>query len=164
MAKQEKYRMEFINRQGDTCQVQFHYEGWTGGVTYLTPAARPFVLSEFNTDENLFKAYRPQQATINIIASDSSVTIDNFTMDNDDDILVIFSFGSFSPYWYGYILQDNFQETWLSTSHILTLTATEGIGQLSEKEFSDDGDEVVGRITPWDAIGFCLQDTVQNLI
>lgn len=164
MAKQEKYRMEFINRQGDTCQVQFHYEGWTGGVTYLTPAARPFVLSEYNTDENLFKGYRPQQAIINIIASDSSVTIDNFVADNDDDILVIFSFGSFSPYWYGYILQDNFQETWLSTDHILTLTATEGIGQLSEKQFSDDGDEVVGRITPWSAIGYCLQDTVQNLI
>ena len=156
--------MEFINRQGDTCQVQFHYEGWTGGVTYLTPAARPFVLSEYNTDENLFKGYRPQQAIINIIASDSSVTINNFIADNDDDILVIFSFGSFSPYWYGYILQDNFQETWLSTDHILTLTATEGIGQLSEKQFSDDGDEVVGRITPWSAIGYCLQDTVQNLI
>lgn len=163
MAKQEKYRLEFVNREGDTCQVQFHYEGWTGGVTYLTPAARPFVLSEYNTDENLFKGYRPQQATINIVASDSSVTIDNFITDNDDDILVIFSFGSFSPYWYGYILQDNFQETWLSTSHILTLTATEGVGQLSEKEFSDDGVEVVGRITPWDAIGYCLQDTVQNL-
>ena len=163
MAKQEKYRMEFVNRQGDTCQVQFHFEGWTGGVTYLTPAARPFVLSEYNTDENLFKGYRPQQATINIIASDSSVTIDNFTMDNDDDILVIFSYSTFSPYWYGYILQDNFQETWLSTSHVLTLTATEGIGQLSEKEFSFNGAEVVGRITPWGAIGFCLEDTVQNL-
>jgi len=156
--------MEFINRQGDTCQVQFHYEGWTGGVTYLIPAARPFVLSEYNTDENLFKGYRPQQATINIVASDSSVTIDNFTMDNDDDILVIFSFGSFSPYWYGYILQDNFQETWLSTSHILTLTATEGIGQLSEKEFSNNGVEIVGKITPWAAIGYCLQESVQNLI
>lgn len=162
MAKQEKYRIEFKNRQGDTCQVQLHYEGWTGGVTYLTPAARPFVLSEYNTDENLFKGYRPQQATINIIASDSSVTMNNFVADNDTDILVIFSFSTFSNYWYGYILQDNFQETWIAGDHVLTLTATEGIGQLSEKQFSNNGVEVVGKITPWQAIQLCIQDTVQS--
>ena len=164
MARSEKYRIEFKNRQGDTCTVQFMYEGYTGSSTYLTPASRPFVLSEYNTDENMFKPYRPQQATINIVASDSSVTMENFMTDNDDDILVIFSFGSFSPYWYGYILQDNFQESWIATSHILTLTATEGIGQLSEKEFSDDGAEVVGKITPWEALEFCVQETPQDLV
>jgi hypothetical protein len=164
LAKQEKYRMEFVNRQGDTCQVQFHFEGWTGGVTYLTPATKPFVLSEYNNDENLFKGYRPQQAIINIVASDSSVTMENFMTDNDDDILVIFSYASFSPYWYGYIIQDNFQETWISTSHILTLTATEGVGQLSDKQFDNNEAEVVGKITPWQAIGYCLEETVQSLV
>ena len=164
MARSEKYRIEFKSKEGDTCTVQLLYEGWTGGVTYLTPAARPFVLSEYNTDENLFKPYRPQQATINIIASDSSVTMDNFVTDNDNDIEVIFSFGSFSPYWYGYILQDNFQETWIASEHILTLTATEGIGQLSEKEFSNNGAEVVGKLTPWTAIGYCLEESPQSLV
>lgn len=163
MAKQEKYRLEFVNRQGDACNVQFHYEGWTGSVTNLTPATKPFVLSEYNTDENIFKGFRPQQATINIIASDSSVTMENFMTENDDDILVIFSFGSFSPYWYGYILQDNFQETWIGTSHILTLTATEGIGQLQYKEFGHNDLEVVGKLTPWTAIGYCLEEAPQNL-
>lgn len=163
LAKQEKYRLEFINTQGDICQVQFHYEGWTGGVTYLTPSVRPFVLSEYNTQDEYFKAYRPQQAIINIIASDSSVTMENFMADNDDDILVIFSFGSFAPYWYGYILQDNYQETWIGTSHILTLTATEGIGQLSYKEFGHDDAEVVGKLTPWTALGYCLEESPQNL-
>ena len=164
MARSEKYRIEFKSREGDTCTVQLLYEGWTGGVTYLTPAARPFVLSEYNTDENLFKPYRPQQATINIIASDSSVTMDNFVTNNDNDIEVIFSFGSFTPYWYGFILQDNFQETWIAGEHVLTLTATEGIGQLSEKEFSNNGAEVVGKLTPWTAIGYCLQESPQSLV
>lgn len=164
MARAEKYRIEFKTHEGDSCTVQLLYEGWTGSVTYLTPASRPFVLQEYNTDENLFKGYRPQQATINIIASDSSVTMDNFVADNDNDIEVIFSFGSFSGYWRGFILQDNFQESWIATSHILTLTATEGIGQLSEKEFSNNGTEVVGKITPWQAIEYCTQETSQSLI
>lgn len=164
MARSEKYRLEFENAQGDTCTVQFLFEGWAGGVTYLTPGAKPFTLSEYNTSEDLFKPYRPQQATINIIASDSSVTMDSFLTDNDNDIEVIFSFGSFSPYWYGFILQDNFQETWVATNHVLTLTATEGIGQLSEKQFSNNGAEVVGKITPWTAIGYCLQESPQNLV
>lgn len=164
MARSEKYRMEFKNAQGDTCTVQFLFEGWTGGVTYLTPATKPFTLSEYNTTEDIFKPYRPQQATINIIASDSSVTMDSFVTDNDNDIEVIFSFGSFIPYWYGYILQDNFQESWIATNHILTLTATEGIGQLADKQFSNNGVEVVGKITPWTAIGYCLEEAPQNLI
>ena len=164
MARSEKYRLEFKNAQGDTCTVQFLFEGWAGGVTYLTPAAKPFTLSEYNTTEDIFKPYRPQQATINIIASDSSVTMDSFLTDNDNDIEVIFSFGSFTPYWYGFILQDNFQETWIATNHVLTLTATEGIGQLADKQFSNNGAEVVGKITPWTAIGYCLQDAPQNLV
>jgi len=164
LARSEKYRIEFVNRQGDTCTIQLLYEGWGGAVTYLTPANRPFILQEFNTQEDLFKPFRPQQAVINIIASDSSVTMENFMTDNDNDIEVIFSFGSFSPYWYGFILQDNFQETWIAGEHILTLTATEGIGQLSEKEFSNNGVEVTGRITPWTALGYALQDTSQSLV
>lgn len=164
MAKSEKYRLEFVNAQGDNCTVQFFFEGWTGGVTYLTPAARAFVLSEYNSNDDYFKAYRPQQATINIIASDSSVTMDDFITDNDDDILVIFSYSTFSGYWYGYILQDNFQETWIATNHVLTLTATEGIGQLSEKQFSNNGAEVVGKITPWTAIQYCVQDTPVSML
>jgi len=164
LARSEKYRIEFKSTEGDTCTVQLLFEGWTGGVTYLTPAARPFVLSEYNTDENLFKPYRPQQATINIIASDSSVTMDNFVTNNDNDIEVIFSFGSFTPYWYGFILQDNFQETWIAGEHVLTLTATEGIGQLSEKQFSNNGAEVVGKLTPWTAIGYCLEESPQSLV
>jgi len=164
LARSEKYRLEFENAQGDTCTVQFLFEGWAGGVTYLTPATKPFTLSEYNTSEDLFKPYRPQQATINIIASDSSITMDSFVTDNDNDIEVIFSFGSFSPYWYGFILQDNFQETWVATNHVLTLTATEGIGQLSEKQFSNNGEEVVGKITPWTAIEYCLQESPQSLV
>jgi hypothetical protein len=164
LARSEKYRLEFKNAQGDTCTVQFLFEGWSGAVTYLTPAAKPFTLSEYNTTEDIFKPYRPQQATINIIASDSSVTMDSFLTDNDNDIEVIFSFGSFSPYWYGFILQDNFQETWIGTNHVLTLTATEGIGQLEDKQFSNNGAEVVGKITPWTAIGYCLQESPQNLV
>jgi hypothetical protein len=164
LARSEKYRLEFKNAQGDTCTVQFLFEGWAGAVTYLIPAAKPFTLSEYNTSEDLFKPYRPQQATINIIASDSSVTMDSFLTDNDNDIEVIFSFGSFSPYWYGFILQDNFQETWIGTNHVLTLTATEGIGQLEDKQFSNNGAEVVGKITPWTAIGYCLQESPQNLV
>jgi hypothetical protein len=164
LARSEKYRLEFKNAQGDTCTVQFLFEGWSGAVTYLTPAAKPFTLSEYNTTEDIFKPYRPQQAIINIIASDSSVTMDSFLTDNDNDIEVIFSFGSFSPYWYGFILQDNFQETWIATNHVLTLTATEGIGQLTDKQFSNNGAEVVGKITPWAAIGYCLQESPQNLV
>lgn len=161
MAKAEKYRYSFKSQEGQTCVVRFDFEGFTGASTTLIGAARPFVLKEFNTDDDIFKPLRPQIAEMSFIASASGVSIDNFLMDNDDDIIVYFDFGSFTNYWKGYMLQDDFQESWINTSHIITLRATEGIGQLKDIELTESGTELNGRYTPLELIILAMEETVQ---
>ena len=134
MAKAEKYRYSFKTLEGQTCIVRFDFEGWVGSSTTLLGGDKPFSLSEFNTDENIFKPIRGQLATMNIVGSSSGVTIDDFLMDNDDDIIVYFDFGTWGNYWVGYLTQDDFQETWIDTNHILTLRATEGLGLLKDTQ------------------------------
>ena len=159
MAKAVKYRIEFYNLKNQLCQVDFLYEGYTGGVvTYLDGGSRPFVLSEFNTDDDLFKPIRPQFATIQLIGN-NIITIDDFIVDNDNDIEVRFTYGTYTNYWIGYLLQDNFQETWQDSNHIITLTATEGLGLLQYDQFSNNGAEVVGRLTVYDTLQYCVQPT-----
>lgn len=161
MAKAEKYRYTFKSQEGQTCVVRFDFEGFTGASTTLVGAARPFVLKEFNNDDDIFKPLRPQIAEMSFIASASGVSIDNFLMDNDDDIIVYFDFGSFTNYWKGYMLQDDFQESWINTSHIITLRATEGIGQLKDVELTESGTELNGRYTPLELIILAMEETVE---
>jgi len=162
LAKAEKYRYTFKSHEGQTCTVRFDFEGFTGSSTTLVGAARPFVLKEFNTDDEIFKPLRPQMAEMSFIASASGVSIDNFLMDNDDDIIVYFDFGTWTNYWSGYMLQDDFQESWINTNHIITLRATEGIGQLKDVELTESGDELNGRYTPLELIQYAMAQTVQN--
>lgn len=158
MAKALKYYIDFYTHQGQACKVRFLFEGWTGDSQQLNPSSRPFVLSEFNQGEDLYKPIRPQQATIQFIGN-SVNTMDAFFANNDNDIEVRFDFGSFTNYWVGYLLQDNFQEIWQDTNHIVTLTATEGIGLLEYEQFGNAGAEVVGRLTTYQALQYCVQPT-----
>ena len=158
MAKALKYYIDFYTHQGQACKVRFLFEGWTGDSQQLNPSSRPFVLSEFNQSEELYKPIRPQQATIQFIGN-SVNTMDAFFANNDNDIEVRFDFGTFTNYWVGYLLQDNFQEIWQDTNHIVTLTATEGIGLLEYEQFGNAGAEVVGRLTTYEALQYCVQPT-----
>ena len=52
--------------------------------------------TEFNTDDDLFKPMRPQQATIQVLASAGGVSIEDFLPENDEDVTVRFDFGDLS--------------------------------------------------------------------
>lgn len=123
---------------GTNCIVRFLFEGFTGSSTTLTGGPRPFVLREFNTDEDIFKPIRPQMAEIQILTNYSGITIEDFYAENDSDILVYFTVGLIN-YWNGYLLQDDFQENWSDQNHIITVRATEGFGYLKNQQLSDNG-------------------------
>ena len=108
-----KFKLEFENVQGDACSVNFLYADYEDEPILLFGGARPFVLSEFNTDQDLFKPVRPQQATIEVLASAAGVKMEDFITDNDEDVVVRFDFGEFTGYWYGYLSQEDIQETWI---------------------------------------------------
>lgn len=165
MAYEIKYRITFKTLQGDTCKVDFFIDGYSGPITNLDPASNPFVLQEFNSDEDIYKPLRPQQATINFI-SQPSVSIDDFLSNSDTYCYIAFEFlSSTQYYWYGYLIQDDFQETWQDTNHIITLRATEGLGMLQSQPLADNaGDELIGRYTPWELIQYAAYGTIQTFV
>jgi hypothetical protein len=164
LAKALKYRIEFYSKDGNLCQVDFRYEGYTAGVVYyINGGAKPFVLREFNTDDNLFKGIRPFLAEIQIVTNSSSVSIDDFLADQDTDIEVRFYCASIL-YWSGFVLQDDFQESYEDQNHILIITATEALGSLKDKQLSDEGVEIEVKKTPLELIELCLQDSAKPLV
>jgi hypothetical protein len=163
MAFGEKYRIDFKSLDGNDCRVGFWYDGYTGSVNIIKGGPRPFVLKEFNSDEDLFKPLRPQLAEIEILASASGVSIDDFLADDDTDIYVTFAYNNVSVgYWRGYLLQDEFQEVWQDTNHLIMLRATEGLGYLQNFPISNGGAEITAKTTPLDFIQYATGNTVQG--
>jgi hypothetical protein len=163
LAKALKYYIEFYSKDGNLCQVDFFYEGYVGGFTALNGGSRPFVLREFNTDDNLFKSIRPFLAEIQIVTNSSSVNIDSFLANQDTDIEVRFIINS-QIYWSGFVLQDDFQEVYEDQNHILIITATEALGLLKDRQLSDEGVEIEVKKTPYELIEICLQDSSKPLV
>ena len=82
----EKYRILFKTLEGHDCVIRFDFTNYTGASTTLIGADKPFVLREFNTDENIFKPVRPQQAEIQILTDKNGVSIDDFLANTDSEI------------------------------------------------------------------------------
>jgi len=163
MAYAEKYRIDFKSLDGYDCRVGFWFDGYGGSVNALRGGLRPFVLKEFNTDEDLFKPIRPQLAEMEIVANSSGVSIDDFLSDNDTDIYVTFAYNNVSVgYWRGYLLQDDFQEVWQDSNHIIMLRATEGLGYMKNFPISNGGAEITAKTTPLDFLQYATSTAVQG--
>lgn len=158
----EKYRYTFNSLGFYDCTVRFDFTGYVGASTTLVATDRPFVLKEYNTDEDIFKPVRPQMAEMSFIASATGVSIDDFLADNDNDITVYFDFGAYTNFWVGYLSQDDFQEAWIDTDHIITLRATDGIGYLKDIELTNAGNELNGRYNFIELLKFAMSGTSQN--
>jgi hypothetical protein len=138
MAWGKKYTMSFYTPEEELCTVDFYVENYVGSVTTLNPAENAFILREFNTDDDIFKPVRGQQAEISFVAN-SSLSISDFIGNNDNYCYVEFNYlfaGSSSIYWIGFLMQDDFQEEWMDTNRIITLRASEGLGLQKSKELA----------------------------
>lgn len=161
-----KFIMEFTNAQDLFCKLQFIVDDdiYSGEPVRIYGSQRPFVINEFNNDLDLFKPIRPQQATIEILASASGVNITDFLVeDNDKAMKVVFSYGNHSPYWYGIVSQEDMSEVWIAQNHIITLRADDGFGSLKTLPLQDfDGNSILGKYTPLELINYCVHNTAQS--
>lgn len=158
-----KFIMEFNNAQGDKCVMRFIFEDYNDAPITIYGGPQPFVLSEYNTDDDLFKPMRPQQATIQVLASAGGVKLEDFITENDTDVIVAFDFSTYANYWQGYLSQEDIEETWISTNHILTLRADEGFGRTKETPLNDGtGANLAGPYDFYSLLQNALNDVVGN--
>jgi hypothetical protein len=159
-----KYKMQWTNAQNDLCVLNFIVDDavYSGQPITIYGGPRPFVLSEFNTDNDLFKPVRAQQATIEVLASINGVDIEDFIVEDDDQqIKVRFDYGPWTGYWYGILSQEDMSEIWIAQNHILTLRADEGFGAMKNIPLADyQGNILAGTITPFTLIQYATSETV----
>jgi hypothetical protein len=152
-----KYRYNFKSFDDNDCRVDIFIKDAAAGLTILNPGARPFILREFNSDNDFFKPTRGFIAEMEILSN--NVSMDAFLNDEDDGVQVQFYFNGTS-FWTGWLMQDDFGENWIDTNHYITLRATDGLGTVS----SDPMPQVTGQAPIIDYIGYALDATPLNFL
>lgn len=160
-----KYRMDFYTPENEQCRVDLYIDGYSGSTIIINPAENAFILQEYNSEDNIFKPIRGQQATINFVAG-STVNIDDFYGNTDTYCEVYFYIVDLiTPYWRGYTLQDDYQQQWTNQNKVITLKATEGLGLLKSQELATtSGNEIEGYQTPLYYILACLNNTAADSV
>lgn len=126
-----KYRYFFKTMEGDDCRVDFSFkEAPNEGITIINPGMPPFILREFNSDQDFFKPLRPFLAEMTILSD--MVTIEDFIHPEDDGVKVEFLINNII-FWKGWLLQDDFQEAWTDNDHYIVLRATDALGQIGSQ-------------------------------
>jgi hypothetical protein len=147
--------MDFYSHQGDLCRVSFFVEGYVGDISSLTGTSTPFLLREFNTDEDIFKPIRALIGDVEVVTSSSGVTADSFLANSDTDIELRFFFiNTTTPFWRGFVLQTEFQEIWSNQNHVLKISATDGFGLLKNSKLTNPSGSIDGMWTPFQYLAF----------
>jgi hypothetical protein len=147
--------MDFYSHQGDLCRVSFFVEGYVGDISALTGTSTPFLLREFNTDEDIFKPIRALIGDVEVVTSSSGVTADSFLANSDTDIELRFFFiNTTTPFWRGFVLQTEFQEIWSNQNHVLKISATDGFGLLKNSKLTNPSGSIDGMWTPFQYLAF----------
>jgi hypothetical protein len=147
-----KYYSGWVNAEGDECRLDFYFASYSGAATELSSGMRAFVLKEFNSDNDFYKPIRPQQAEFEILAD--GVTLESFLFNNDNEVSIQFLWNG-SVYWRGWLIQDDFEESWVDSKHFITLRATEQLSGLNIIAPTLP----VGHSTPFDFIINALANT-----
>lgn len=163
-----KYKMTFVNAQEITCVVNFIVDDdvYSEDPIIIYGGPSPFTLSEFNQENDFFKPIRPQQATIQVLASGYGLRLEDFIIeDNDRQMRVRFDFGQWIGYWYGILSQEDMSEIWISQNHILTLRADEGFGYMKTIQLADfEGVALSGTYTPFQLLQYASTETVRSFL
>ena len=147
--------MDFYSHQGDLCRVSFFVEGYVGDIGALTGTSTPFLLREFNIDEDIFKPIRALIGDVEVVTSSSGVTADSFLANSDTDIELRFFFiNTTTPFWRGFVLQTEFQEIWSNQNHVLKISATDGFGLLKNSKLVNPSGSIDGMWTPFQYLAF----------
>ena len=148
--------MDFYTTQGDLCRVSFFFEGYVGpDIGTLVGTNNPFILREFNSEEDVFKPIRALIGDVELVTNSSGVTADSFLANSDTDIELRFFFiNTTTPFWRGFVLQTEFQEIWSNQNHVLKISATDGFGLLKNSKLTNPSGSLDGMWTPFQYLAF----------
>jgi len=134
------------NASGQPVLVNISFPDFDGDPLELIPADSPLVVSELNSDENIFSPIRAKEYRIKFVTDNLVYPgIVDFATNNDSDWKIDILVNG-TTWLTGFILTDQISEGWYTdnTNHYIELIATDNLGTLKKLPLKDiDGTDFV---------------------
>jgi len=135
MAYADKYKLEIADNLGIVWTVLIQEDDFAGDVIILNGTGSPLFF-EFYGDDTLFdQNIMGSKASIGINCSTDFAYSELFTSENLK-FKVIIKYSS-TVFWNGWIMANNYQESYNCVPYPVSIVATDGLGILSDFRFSD---------------------------
>ena len=154
MAFATKYSLTWADVENVEWEVYFQVDPWAGAVTELTPGATPLVLT-WNQSEK-YQVIVGSSADIQMVYE---TAIDDLFTDKSQFVKVLVRRNS-ENMWHGFITPGQYHRQFNQPKHYVTLTATDGLGELKNIKFEDgSGDPYFYQAEEITALYNCLAKT-----
>ena len=135
MAFATKYKMSFKD-EGDTqWHVNFQEDGWGGATTVFTPGVDPLNIRWNGQDK-----YDTIMGSIADIQMVYESAVDSLYTETSQTIKVVVVKVS-AVVWQGYLCPGEYYKNFNQSKFYVTLTASDGLGELKDIKFTDDSDD-----------------------
>lgn len=151
----ELHRLEYVDIAGSNTKIKIFEKGYAGEYDERD-AADTFLSINWNAQgDDKYKGIKGSECTVQFFSETSFEHLNLFTSDDrqyridieKNDIL----------YWRGYVLPDFYEEPYLAARYVVTLRATDGLGDLKGQYFLNTAKELIdARWTELQLIRFCL--------
>ena len=153
------YTYEYKDVHGNTTVVDIDKKNYVGAETEILGGDNALVLSLRGEGEtNKFAPVLSTQADLNIVSETDQYFIQLYT--NDRDLFRVNYYKEGVLKWRGKLLPFRYLEDYKSAPYYVTITATDGLAELSEKYLLNaDGAVFQGTVKLISLIAYCLQKT-----
>lgn len=169
MAYNLRYFINYMdNASGLPVVVNISFPDFADTALELIPADTPCMVSELNSDQNIFSCIRAKEFRIKFVTDNNIYPgINEFATNSDNDWKIDILFNG-ALWLTGFILTDQISEGWYTdnTNHYIELVATDNLGTLKKLSLKDmDGNDFVPTIKQFliDIIKPALNQAIANL-
>jgi len=154
MAYGIKYTSEFSSELGINYKVRILQKDYASAVTDLVMGGEPVIIN-YNGGENKFETIRGSECAISFYAKYNYQFTEIVKANKNDFKIEILKNGAL--YWSGYVIQDNYNEPFMPLPYLVTIRATDGLGDLKFLDFKPSiGSLYLNKMTQIEAILACL--------
>lgn len=130
MARQIRWQVSFKSLNGTNCRVDIYEDGWSGGVTAVTPAANPFVFEEDDTD-SLLDVIRVKTAYLRVKEEHYNDLYDLYPQTNTEHYVE--AYYGYSIFFSGFMQAQSFEVPYEPGPRVLEFPISSPLGVLGGK-------------------------------
>ena len=147
----KRWWCEFQDNNDNECIVNIYDDEFTGDATEVTAGGNPVVISYMAQGDEKYANIKASEAKIELVSTSSFQYLDIFAYANKRFHANIYRGGGLV--WTGYANPEYYSEPFLPAPYITTLTFTDGIVELKNKEYVPASYVKANwKVTVWDTI------------